>query len=116
LLANARIDDGPVPPELASAVQARTPKQVENALESILASRPTLVDDLGKLIEAGRNAAPSVGKLQNERSSTPHRRRQVATGTVLAVPVCRSGLVVAAWDVPCVIAIPYRTPRALTSN
>lgn len=58
LLANAHIEDGAVPLELASAVQVLTPKQVANALESILAAKPTLVDDLGKLIEAGRTAAP----------------------------------------------------------
>ena len=58
LLANARIADGAVPPELAGAVQALTPKQVENALESILASKPTLLVDLGQLLEADRNKGP----------------------------------------------------------
>jgi hypothetical protein len=38
-------------------VQALTAKQVENALQSILTSRPSLVDDLGKLIAAAREPA-----------------------------------------------------------
>jgi hypothetical protein len=55
LLANARIEDGGLPPELANAVLALTPKQVENALDSILASKPTLLDDLGKFLHVSRN-------------------------------------------------------------
>jgi hypothetical protein len=55
LLATARIDDGGLPTELASAVQALTPKQVENALDSILASKPGLLDDLGKFLQVSRN-------------------------------------------------------------
>jgi hypothetical protein len=55
LLANARIKDNGLPPELASAVKSLTPKQVENALDSILASRPTLLDDLARFLEASRN-------------------------------------------------------------
>jgi hypothetical protein len=55
LLASARIKDSGLPPELAKAVKALTPKQVENALDSLLASRPTLLDDLGTFLEAGRN-------------------------------------------------------------
>lgn len=55
LLANARIADGGLPRELASAVQALTPKQAKTALESILASKPTLLDDLGKALELARH-------------------------------------------------------------
>ncbi len=55
LLANARMEDGGLPPKLASAVQALTPTQVENALDSLLASKPTLLDDLGKLLQVSRN-------------------------------------------------------------
>ncbi len=58
LLANARIDDGRVSPELANAVQALTPGQAAGALDSILATRPSLIDDLGVLLEAGRSAGP----------------------------------------------------------
>lgn len=54
LLANARIEDDEMS-ELARAVQALTPKQVEVVLESILASNPTLLEGLGKLIESSRN-------------------------------------------------------------
>ena len=55
LLANARIEDGGLPSELASAVQALTPTQVANALDSLLTSKPTLLDDLGKFLQASRN-------------------------------------------------------------
>lgn len=55
LLTSARIEDGGVPLELATAVRALTPKQVENALDSILASKPTLLDDLGKFLQVSRN-------------------------------------------------------------
>lgn len=55
LLANTRIEDGGLRPELASAVQALTPKQVANALDSILAAKPTLLDDLGKFIRVNRS-------------------------------------------------------------
>lgn len=54
LLANARIEDDEMS-ELARAVQALTPKQVETVLESILASNPTLLEGLGKLIESASN-------------------------------------------------------------
>lgn len=59
LLANARIEDGGLPPELATAVRALTPKQVEKALVAILASRPTLLDDLGRLLETSRAKSQS---------------------------------------------------------
>ncbi|WP_255767616.1 hypothetical protein [Pseudarthrobacter sulfonivorans] len=54
LLANARVEDGGLTAELASAVQALTPKQVENALDLILASKPTMLDDLGKFVRVNR--------------------------------------------------------------
>lgn len=55
LLANARIKDNGLPPELTSTIKSLTPKQVENALDSLLASRPTLLDDLGRFLDASRN-------------------------------------------------------------
>lgn len=58
LLASVRIDDSAVPPELASAVQALTPRQVENTLNSMLATNPHLLDDLGKLLKAGNGQGP----------------------------------------------------------
>jgi hypothetical protein len=58
LLANARIKDSAVPPELASAVKALTPEQVEDSLNSILATNPHLLDELGKLLKAGRGEGP----------------------------------------------------------
>lgn len=60
LLADARVEDGGLPPELASAVKALTPTQVANALDSLLASKPTLLDDLGKFLQVSR----SGGQLQ----------------------------------------------------
>lgn len=61
LLANARIKDGGLPPELARAIRALTPQQVEKALNSMLASKPTLLDDLGRFLEAGRKNQPQLG-------------------------------------------------------
>lgn len=58
LLASARIDDGRVSPELSNAVQALTPDQAAGALDSILAARPSLIVDLGLLLEEGRSAGP----------------------------------------------------------
>jgi hypothetical protein len=58
LLADAVIHDGAMRPELASAVHALAPKHVEEALDSILASKPTLLDDLRALIAVRRNADP----------------------------------------------------------
>jgi hypothetical protein len=55
LLTSARIEDVGLPLELATAVRALTPKLVENALDSILASKPTLLDDLGKFLQVSRN-------------------------------------------------------------
>jgi hypothetical protein len=46
LLARARIEDGAVPRELARAVQALTPRQVEDSLNSMLATNPHLLDHL----------------------------------------------------------------------
>lgn len=61
LLANARIeDDGGLSPELASAVSALTPAQVENALDALLASTPTLLQDLESLLQTN----PHEGQLQ----------------------------------------------------
>lgn len=72
LLAAARIKDGGLPDELADAVLALTPKQVENALNSILASKPTLFDDLGKTL----HATPG-NKLQLERDKVKAVRRLI---------------------------------------
>lgn len=56
LLTEARIEDADVQPrELARAVQALTPKQVVTVLDSILASNPALIDDLGELIKSARS-------------------------------------------------------------
>jgi hypothetical protein len=84
LLANARIEDGGLQPELASAVQALTPKQVENALDSILASKPTLLDDLGKLL-VGRNEGPlQLGSVKmNEALLLTEDGQSVGAGVVI---------------------------------
>jgi hypothetical protein len=77
LLANARIEDSAVPPELASAVQALTPKQVEESLNSMLATNPYLVDDLGKLLKAGRDKGPlqlGSGKIKEALRLTEDER------------------------------------------
>lgn len=55
LLAQARIEDGGLPPEMAGAIQALTPAQVENALNSMLTSKPTLVGDLESFLQVNRN-------------------------------------------------------------
>lgn len=60
LLANARIEDGGLSPELTTAVSALTPTQVENALEALLASTPTLLHDLENFIKTN----PHEGQLQ----------------------------------------------------
>jgi hypothetical protein len=60
LLANARIRDGGLSPELVRAIRALTPQQVEKALDSMLASKPTLLDDLGRFLEAGRKNQPQL--------------------------------------------------------
>lgn len=60
LLTNARIEDGGVPPELVTAVRVLTPKQVETALDSILASKPTLLSDLEQFLQMNR----TEGQLQ----------------------------------------------------
>ncbi|WP_449373247.1 hypothetical protein [Arthrobacter psychrolactophilus] len=52
LLAEARIEDDAPPSELANAVKALTPKQVEIALISILRSNPAIMNDIGRLIAA----------------------------------------------------------------
>lgn len=58
LLANARIDDGTVPVELADAVRELTPKQVETSLDSLLATNPHLLTDLGQLLKTDRHPGP----------------------------------------------------------
>lgn len=58
LLAHARVEDATVPPELAGSVRSLTSEQVENALDSLLASRPEFLDDLAKLFDAGRSDGP----------------------------------------------------------
>lgn len=60
LLANARIEDGGLSPELATAVSALTPTQVGNALNALLASTPTLLHDLENFIQTN----PQEGQLQ----------------------------------------------------
>ncbi|MFZ3452528.1 hypothetical protein [Arthrobacter sp. 7Tela_A1] len=60
LLANARIEDGGLSPELATAVSALAPTQVENALDALLASTPTLLHDLENFIKTN----PHEGQLQ----------------------------------------------------
>ncbi|MBX9244310.1 hypothetical protein ICW40_05750 [Actinotalea ferrariae] len=57
LLANARIAED-VPSEVAGAVQALTPKQVAKALESILASKATVLDDIRWVLAAGGEGYP----------------------------------------------------------
>ncbi|MBE0011654.1 hypothetical protein DXT87_18050 [Arthrobacter sp. AET 35A] len=59
LLANARIKDGGLPPELATAVRALTPEEVKKAMVSILASQPTVLDDLVRLLETGHAKSQS---------------------------------------------------------
>lgn len=54
LLATARIKDNGLPTELSGAIKSLTPMQVANALDSLLASRPTLIDDLEQFLESGR--------------------------------------------------------------
>ncbi|MEB2526719.1 hypothetical protein [Kocuria rosea] len=51
LLDNARIENRGLPPELANAVQALTPTQVKNALDALLASKPTLLGDLRNILQ-----------------------------------------------------------------
>lgn len=52
LLADARLSDAAAAsPEVASAVQALGHKQVVKALESILASRPTALDEIRRLVD-----------------------------------------------------------------
>lgn len=60
LLANARIADGGLSPELSSAVSALTPAQVENALDALLASTPTLLQDIESFVQTN----PHEGQLQ----------------------------------------------------
>lgn len=57
ILANARIADD-VPSDVSGAVQALTPKQAARTLESILASKPTLLDDIRGLLAAGGEGPP----------------------------------------------------------
>lgn len=61
LLSDARIEEVGPGRELADAVQALTPKQVETTLNSILASRPQLLDELGKLLATARNDQLQLG-------------------------------------------------------
>lgn len=57
LLANARIADD-VPSEVSDAVRALTPKQAAKALESILASKPTVLDEIRWVLAAGGEGSP----------------------------------------------------------
>ncbi|MCH8562027.1 hypothetical protein LTI14_02150 [Nesterenkonia sp. YGD6] len=55
LLAQAHVEDASFPSEMAGAIQMLTPTQVEHALNSMLASKPTLVGDLESFLQANRN-------------------------------------------------------------
>jgi hypothetical protein len=57
-LDNARIEDSAAPPELLSAVEALTPKQVEEVLTAMLTANPHLLEDLWKLLEVDRSDVP----------------------------------------------------------
>lgn len=58
LLANARIEDGAVPPELASAFRALTPNRPEDTLNWRLATKPHVLDDLANLLKTGGGEHP----------------------------------------------------------
>lgn len=60
LLTEARIEDSDAPAELAAAVQALTPKQVEDCLIMMLETNPGLPEDLGQRLRIDT----STGSLQ----------------------------------------------------
>lgn len=55
LLDQARSEAGGLPPEWAVAINELTPKQVENALDSLLASKPALLEGLGEFLKTNRD-------------------------------------------------------------
>lgn len=65
LLASTPIADDTVTPEVTRALQALTPAQVAKALESILASQPTVLDDLRRFVQAGDGSLHLGGGAQN---------------------------------------------------
>lgn len=78
LLMNDRIEDGAVAPQLASAVRRSHPAggaraQIDPGVEADAGRRPRQVHPIWP-----QRRSPSTGGQQDERSSAPHRRRQVA--------------------------------------
>ncbi|MEP7763235.1 hypothetical protein [Sanguibacter sp. 25GB23B1] len=65
IIANARIRGRGVPQELAATVQALTPEQVRNALDSLLVSQPRILDDLAVLVRS--RESDGLFQLESER-------------------------------------------------
>jgi hypothetical protein len=84
LLANSRLRDSDVPRDLVNAIESLTPKQVETTLDSILTSKPTLVTDLGKVLQVSRNEDQlqlGSAKMKAALRLTEKVRQQDATGS-----------------------------------